>query len=154
MNKNHLLWALVAADVLLSFATIGAEMFFGWTFPPPLAEFVRQRFSQLPGPGNAIQLVVLAACVVCAFGAWIGLVSYWRSARRLYLVSFALWLFLILISGPSVMNPVAATIRVMNAMVGGVIIGLVYFSELSHRFERSSLEIAAPAGISLDTHRA
>lgn len=154
MNKSQLLWTLVAADVLLSFSTIGAEMFFGWTFPPPLAEFVRHRFSQLPGPGNAIQLVGLAACVLCSFGAWIGLVSYWQSARRLYLVSFALWLFLILISGPSVMNSVAAMIRVMNAMVGGVIIGLVYFSELSHRFERGPVENVAPAGVSLGTHRA
>jgi hypothetical protein len=154
MNKTHLLWTLVAADVLLSFGTIGAEMFFGWTFPPPLAEFVRHRFAQLPGPGNAFQLVLLAACVVCAFGAWIGLVNYWRPARRLYLVSWAIWLLLILISGPSVMNSVAAMFRVMNAAVGGVIIGLVYFSELSHRFERVPVETAAPSGMSLDTHRA
>jgi len=154
MNKAHLLWTLVAADVLLAFATIGAEMFFGWTFPPALAEYTQQRFSQLPGPGNAVQLVLLAACVVCALIAWIGLVNFWRSARRLYLVSCAIWLLLILISGPSVENSVAAMIRVMNALVGGAIIGLVYFSELSHRFDGGSVEHAAPAGMSLDTHRA
>ena len=45
MNKSHLLRMLVAADVLLAFASVGAEGFFGWTLPSPLAEYARNRFS-------------------------------------------------------------------------------------------------------------
>jgi hypothetical protein len=36
MNKRHLLWILVAVNVLLTFASVGAEGFFGWTLPPVL----------------------------------------------------------------------------------------------------------------------
>ena len=82
-----------------------------------------------------------------AFAAWIGLVSYWWVARRLYLFSLATWMLLILLSGPSVMPSVAAVIAVMNALVGGIILGLVYFSDLAPRFERGSVERAAANNI-------
>src|SRR5262245_41323042 len=123
MNKTHLLWILVAADVLLAFASVGAEAFFGWTLPPALAAYTRLRFSRIPGPGEAFQLVLLATTVLCAFGAWIGLASFWRHARRLYLVALATSLLLILVSGPSVKTSVAAMFTVMNALVGGAING-------------------------------
>ena len=154
MNKSRLLWMLVAADVLLAFASVGAEMFFGWTLPPALAEYTRLRVSRLPSPGDVFQLVLLAVCVTSAFAAWIGLVSYWWVARRLYLFSLATWMLLILLSGPSVMPSVAAVIMVMNALVGGIILGLVYFSDLAPRFERGSVERAATAGINAGAHRA
>ncbi len=63
---------LVAADVLLAFASVGAEMFSGWTLPPSLADYTRSRVSRLPGPGDAAQLLLLVTCVSCAFAAWIG----------------------------------------------------------------------------------
>ena len=153
MNKSRLLLMLVAIDVLLAFASVGAEMFFGWTLPPPLAAYARHRVSRLPGAGDAFQLLLLGTCVLCAFGAWLGLVNYWRPARRLYLVSWGTWMLLVLLSGPSVKPSVAAMIGVMNALVGGVIIGLVYFSELAQRFERPSVERTAPAGVALGAER-
>ena len=151
MNKNHLLRMLVAVDVLLAFASVGAEGFFGWTLPPSLAEYERTRFS-ISGPADVIQLFLLATTVLCAFAAWIGLVSYWRFARRLYLVSWAIWILLVLLSGPSVKPSVAAMFSEMNAMVGGAILGLVYFSDLARRFERAPVERMAPA-TSLGTDR-
>ena len=155
MNKNRLLWMLVAADVLLAFASVGAEAFFGWTLPPSLAEYKHTRFTgfSISSAGDVIQLLLLATTVLCAFGAWIGLVSYWRFARRLYLVSLATWILLILLSGPRVTTSVGAMFGVMNALVGGVILGLVYFSDLACRFERASVERMAPA-TSLGTDRA
>jgi len=153
MNKNRLLLMLVAADVLLAFATIGAEMFFGWTFPPPLAEYAQHRFNRLPAGGDVIPLLLLVVSVCTAFVAWIGLVNYWRLARRLYLVSWGSWILLRLISGPSVMNSVAATVTELDALVGGAILGLVYFSDLAHRFERAPVEGAAPAGMNLGADR-
>ena len=155
MNKSRLLGALVAANVLLAFASVGAEAFFGWTLPPSLAEYNHTRFTgfSISGAGDVIQLLLLATTVLCAFAAWIGLVSYWRFARRLYLVSWATWILLILLSGPSVKPSVAAMFGEMSAMVGGVILGLVYFSDLARRFERAPVERMAPA-TSLGTDRA
>jgi hypothetical protein len=154
MNKSRLLWMLVAADVLLAFASAGAEMFFGCPPPPPLAEYTRLRVTRMPAWGDVIPLILLGTCVLSAFAAWIGLVTYWSFARRLYLFSLATWILHTLISGPSVKTSVGATIGMMNALVAGAIIGLVYFSDLALRFERAPVERTAPAGVDLGAHRA
>ena len=156
MNKNRLLWMLVATDVLLAFASVGAEGFFGWTLPPPLAEYNHTRFTgiSISRVGDVIHLLLLATTVLCAFAAWIGLVSYWRFARRLYLVSLALSILLILLSGPRVETSIGAMFSAMNALVGGVILGLVYFSDLARRFERAPVERVTPAETRLGTDRA
>jgi hypothetical protein len=148
MNKSRLLVVLVVVNVLFAFASAGAEAFFGWTLPPALADYARLRFDRLPAPGEVVQFVLLATTVLTAFTSWIGLVSYWRFARPLFLVSLAIDVLHTLVSGPSVRTSVGAMFSVMDATVGGVIIGLVYFSDLARRFERASVETTAlpPAG--------
>ena len=153
MNKSRLLVVLVVVNVLFAFASAGAEAFFGWTLPPALAEYTRLRVSHLPSPGEVIQLVLLVTTVCFAFVSWIGLVSYWRFARPLFLVSSAIWILHILVSGPSVRTSVGAMFSVMDAMVGGAIIGLVYFSDLARRFERAPVETAAHPPASSETIR-
>jgi hypothetical protein len=68
--------------------------------------------------------------------AWVGLVSRWWVARRLYVMGWASWLALVLFSGPSVLNPVGAFITTLEALVAGSIFGLIYFSDLARHFER------------------
>jgi hypothetical protein len=156
MNKSRLLWVLVAANVLLAFASAGAEGFFGWTLPPPLAEYSRTRFSAFSiwHPGDLFHLALLATTVCFAFAAWIGLVTFWRYARRLYVVSCFFSMLLVLLSGPHVQTSVGAMFNEMSALVGGVIVGLIYFSDLARRFERTSAEKPAPAGMHLGADRA
>lgn len=153
MNKSRWLYALVAANVLLAFASAGAEGFFGWTLPPSLAEYGRVRFTHFPGPGESMRLFLLATTVLCAFGAWTGLVTHWRHARRLYVASLALSVLLTLVSGPSVRTSVGAMFAELDALVAGAILGLVYFSDLARRFEAGSVPEAA-AQMSLGTDRA
>ena len=43
--------------------------------------------------------------------------------------------------------------REMNALVGGAIIGLVYFSDLAQRFERGAVERTTPAAMNMGTDR-
>lgn len=150
MNKSRLLYALVIADVFLAFGSVGSEAFFGWTLPPAVHDYVHQRFTGLPGLGDVLPLMVLATTVLCCFAAWIGLVSYWPHARRLYLVASGLWVFHVLIAGPSLKPSISEAITVVNAMVGGAIIGLVYFSSLAQRFERPA---DVPAAESFGAHR-
>lgn len=156
MNKQRLLWVLVAADVLLAFGSVGAEGFFGWTLPPALADFEHARFSSfsLSSPESVIHLLMLAATVLCAFAAWIGLVSLQPFARRLYLVSIAMSMLLILVSGPSVRTQVGGMFRAMSELVSGAILGLVYFSDLAHRFERPSAPRSAPTETNAAPQRA
>ena len=151
MNKSRLLWVLVALDVLLAFGSVGAQAFFGWTLPPVLQEFAHERFARWPG---AFRIALLGACVALAFTSWIGLASFWRHARRLYLASLAVYLLFVLISGPVVLASVSAMVRVVHGLVAGMILGLVYFSDLARRFEQPAIPGAAPAGVNLGAGRA
>jgi hypothetical protein len=151
MDRQRLLWILVVANILLAFASVGAEGFFGWTLPPALAAYDHARFvrSPLSNPGITFQCVVLAALTLCAFAAWIGLLNFWRLGRRLYLVCMALSVFLALISGPMVVTSVGAAFRLMDGLVSGAVLALVYFSDLARRFEHGAAEGRAPAGVHL-----
>jgi len=131
MDKSRLLWILVAADVLLAFGSVGAEAFFGWTLPPALADHNRTT-----GTG-AVQLLLLVLATIGAFVAWIGLVSFWRAARGLYLFALASGVVLTLASGPRVTTSVGEAFSALNMLISGAILGLVYFSDLSRRFERA-----------------
>ena len=156
MNKSRLLWILVIADILLAFGSAGAEALFGWTLPPALREFQHQRFHVNPiaGAFGAFRALLLAITVLAAFGAWIGLLGFWRHARGLYLFSIATWLLFTLLRGGSVDTSVAAVFKALNGLVSGAILGLVYFTELAQRFEHRSAGRSAPVGANFGTHRA
>ena len=149
MNKERLLWVLVAADVLLAFGSAGADGFFGWTLPPVLRDYAHQRFTHAWGPGDVVHLALLTITVCAAFAAWIGLLNYWRFARGLYVFSWASWIVLTLVSGASVRPSVSEVFSELSALMSGMILGLVYFTDLAHRFERRSPATAAPAGANL-----
>ena len=156
MSKTRLLWILVGVHVLLTFASVGAEGFFGWTLPPVLAEYSQSRFSAWPfsSAGSVFQLLLLVAATCTAFAAWIGLVCFWRGARRLYVASWVLGTLLTLSSGARVDTSIGAMFGELGAVVGGVIFGLIYFTDLARRFERAPADPAVSIGSSLGAHGA
>jgi len=141
MSRERTLVWLVAADVFLAFSGIGVEMFFNWTLPAPLREYAHGS-----GAFSLCQFGLLALWAMTslsAIAAWVGLLNYWWFARRLYVISCAAWLTLILCSGPSVATPLSHMLHMLNALVGGMILGLVFFSDLSNRFERNAAAVAS-----------
>ena len=147
MNLRRLLWILVVANIFLAFASAGAEGFFAWTLPASLANYHHERFAEMPWSsfGGTFHFVVLAVVTLCAFASWIGLLSSWRFARRLYVVTLAMSLFLTLISGPSVTTSIGAAFRMLDGLVSGALLGLVYFTDLARQFERRPAERTATA---------
>ena len=141
MSKSRLLWILIAADVLLAFGTVGAEAFFTWTLPSELAEY-RNSVDV-----SAFRLFWLGMTTLSAFVAWAGLASFWRPARGIYLFAQATWVLFALISGPQVTTSVGVAFSIVNTLVSGLIIGLVYFSDLARRFERTSLGRSEPVAV-------
>jgi hypothetical protein len=96
----------------------------------------------------------LVTTSLAAFAAWISLVFFWRGARRLYIASWVLGTMLTLVSGARVDTSLGAMFGELSAVVGGVILGLVYFSDLGRQFERSPAEQAGSVGTNLGAHRA
>ena len=143
MSRERALVWLVAADVFLAFSGVGVEMFFNWTLPGPLREYAHgsHGFSL----SRFVVLALWAMTSVCAIAAWVGLLNYWWFARRLYVISCVAWLSLLLCSGPSVATPLSHMLHTLNALVGGVILGLIFFSDLSTRFDRSASPVTSGA---------
>ena len=147
MSKSRLLWILIAADVLLAFGTVGAEAFFGWTLPSELAEYRNSLET------TAFRLFWMGFTTLSAFVAWVGLASFWRPARAIYLFAQATWIIFALISGPQVTTSVGIAFSLLNTLVSGTIIGLVYFSDLARRFERTSLGHSEPVAAHFGTRQ-
>ena len=145
MNRERALTVLVAADVFLVFTSMGVEMFFSWTLPAPLRDYIR--WSGNFGFRQFGMLTVWGLISVCAIAAWVGLVSRWWFARRLYVIACAASITLLLFAGPAVYTPLGAMLERLNWLVGGSILGLIYFSDLSRHFERSPARVTngAPA---------
>ena len=156
MNHQRLLRILVVANILLAFGSAGAEGFFGWTMPSTLAAYTHARFVEPPwsNPAAAFRFVVLAVLCLTSFAAWIGLLSSWRSARRLYLACIALSVFLTLISGPVVTTSIGGVFHMLDGLVSGAVLGLVYCTDLARRFERASAEPTTAAAMNLNPRQA
>ncbi|TMQ56801.1 MAG: hypothetical protein E6K72_04355 [Candidatus Eisenbacteria bacterium] len=139
MSKERTLVVLVATDAFLAFSVCGVEAFFQWTLPSPLREFVGG--SGHPSFRQFGMLWLWGLTAACAITAWIGLVNYWWFARRLYIASMTATLLLRLASGPVVMTPLGAMLDTLDWAAGGAILGLVYLSDLSRRFERRTVPV-------------
>jgi hypothetical protein len=81
------------------------------------------------------------AVVVTTVLAWIGLLNLLRPARSLYLASWAGYFVLLLLSGPGA--SLSFVLEMMTALVGGAILGMIYFSELAAKFRPLSEWVAA-----------
>ena len=139
MRNDRALLILVLADFALVMFTIAAEFALRSTLPHPLRGFASS-------PEWSLADIALFPWWFAIVGAtvvsWIGLLNYWWPARMLYVGAWVAWLVLVALSGPSVMTAVGAAIETAEHLVGGLIIGLVYFSDLSRRFEEGDLETA------------
>ena len=147
MSRERALVLLVGADVFLAFTRMGVEAFFSWTLPGPLRDYVHWSGGVTFHGVGLLALWGLTA--TCAIAAWIGLLNYWWFARRLYVAALIATLTLMLCSGPAVDTPVGAMLDTVNSLIGGMILGLVYFSDLSRRFERSSARVTDGARASV-----
>ena len=133
MNKERALVVLVALDVFLVFASMGVEAFFSWTLPEELRD--HHGFGVF-GLRTLGMLSLWGITAACAITAWVGLINHWWFARRLYVVACVASLVLTLGAGPAVSTPLGAVLDRLDWLVGGAIVGLIYFTDLSRHFER------------------
>jgi hypothetical protein len=132
MNKKHVLWFLIVANILLAFGSVGAEGLFAWTLPPGLAAYRHEGW----GLAGALRLMFVGLTALVGLASWIGLASFWRHARGLFVFAIALDISFRLVAGPLVTPSIGAAFRMAEAIVTGMILGLVYFSDLARAFEK------------------
>lgn len=133
MRLERILGGLILCDLVLGIATIVTEKISVPFLPEPL-----RAYAAASGPGDRVLFALWVAIVVSTVLAWIGLLNLLRSARAVYLGSWCAYLLYVVLTGPTVMSPLGSVLDAAMAMVGGAILGLVYFSELRLRFQTLS----------------
>ena len=136
MNLRRVLTALIVADVFCAFATMGAAMFFHWSLPALLQPFAGSHSFEGTGLFGSLRVLLGATSVGCTLVAWVALPNLWWFGRRLYSIAWASWVLHALVGGASVLSGPGAMFTMLGSVVGGAILGLVYFSDLRRSFER------------------
>jgi hypothetical protein len=116
MTESKTLDRLIMADVLLALLSVA------WS---AAAEPPRPS-----GPAFVLWILVCATTV----GAWIGLLSRLRPARALYAASWLGYLALVGLRGGGAGSSIDALLDLAAGLVGGMILALVYFSDLRTQF--------------------
>jgi len=139
MRNDRVLFFLVVADFILVMLTFAGSFLLDSTLPQPLRDFTSFRQSNLP---HIVWFPLWVGIAVATLASWIGLLNYWWVGRILYVGTWTAWILLVAASGPSVTTAAGATIETLEHLVGGAIIGLVYFSDLAKRFDQAELDVA------------
>jgi len=123
---------LILADVALAVASIAASAVSG---TPPLH-------------GSALVFGLWMAVCAGTVGAWILLFLRFRAGRVLYAASWAGYLAVIALRGGGATSALDGVLDLATGLVGGMILALVYLSELRHEFRGRRPEGAQtqPAG--------
>ena len=131
MRLERTLNILILSDVLLVALSIVADWTLDFLLPQPLRTYVAAEGICF---ANSFLMVLWVNVALGTTLSWIGLLNLVRGARALYLWSWIGHLVLTLLSGPVVSAQAAQVLQILGALVGGIIIGLIYFSELRGSF--------------------
>jgi hypothetical protein len=125
--------ALIVVEFVSNLLAISADLALESTFPEPLQEFLLTREQ---GPLSAATLLVFGALFIALVVSWISLWLLKPWARMLYTAVVIIFLVFTLFLGPVVTSSPGEVLSTISTLASGVILGLVWFSELRTRFER------------------
>ena len=135
MAPLTVLRTLIIVELVSALLGIYADIALQSTFPRELQVYL---FTQSQGPfstGEALKVVVLVAFIVALVVAWVGLWFVKRWSRTLYVTVVIISLVLTLFLGPVVTSALAAALYSISSLAAGVMLGLLWFSELRSTFE-------------------
>jgi len=141
----QLLRGLIAATVVLTVASVVADMFWKQSLPEPVrdlldAEDERSMTSLDVVLLNAV-LILLLACAVSLAGLW----KLWRPARWLYTLVLLIGpLFYFAFDSFAWFTPAGAFFNDFLMLLGGAILALIWCSDLSVHFQKSNKPADAP----------
>lgn len=131
---RRLLRRLVLIEIVLTFIVIAVSVFQTYLLPPVLQEFERQAAERF-GLREIALLCLAVPVFILLIVTWIALFRGWRSGRLLYTVLWLAGLPLLLLAGPSVHSPLYSVVETASSVLGGIILGFLYFSEIRHLYE-------------------
>jgi hypothetical protein len=130
---------LVAVEILLTIAVVVAGFAEVSFLPPLLREFRNQAYATFRIT-DLLLLVIALPMFVLMIVAWIALWRRWRSGRILYTIVWISCVPIILLAGPSASSAISNLLNSVATLVGGIVLGFLYFSDIRHLYERPNSE--------------
>jgi hypothetical protein len=138
VSKERILRALLVADIAITILAVPYALVDDRLLPPALQAYAAAQ-SEAPLSLQETVLVTLALPLLAlVLVAWIGLFRWWRVAPALYLTACVGAVAILLMGGPTVETALSTAADTSNSIISGMILGLVYFSELRERFGASA----------------
>jgi hypothetical protein len=133
MKRERVLSLLILSEFVLFALSVVSDYALKPFLPSALRAYLIDQSAASPFADTMLtsMWIIVAASTILA---WIGLLNLIRAARALYLTSWAAYLILLLLRGSVVGTAASFAIQMMMALVGGAIIGVIYFSDLRARF--------------------
>ena len=135
MPLKTLLRVAILAEVLLGVFGTLLDIALESRLPEPLRNFLATESESWSATDNFMLCVGVPMLMAMIVG-WIGLWRLWRPARPIYLCSWLTGLLLTSFTGPVVSSAVAQMLFDAATLFAGLILGLIYVSDLRNAFER------------------
>lgn len=139
MDKIRALRLLVIADILVTAIGIVLGLTLERFLPEPLRLYLDAEMNAPIGPSEIAFLVLAIPFAITMMVAWIGLLRVWRHAPSLYLVATAGMIAFEVLSGPTVMTSFESALQSASSVLSGVILGILYFSEIGESYRLSGM---------------
>jgi hypothetical protein len=134
MRPVTILRTLIIIEIVSTLLGMYADIALEATFPPELRAYLLTQSQGAFGAKETLTAVILAAFLVALVVAWVGLWFMKRWARTLYTTLVVIGLVLTLFLGPVVTSAFAAALYSIATLAGGVMLGLLWLSELRVEF--------------------
>ena len=134
---------LVTVEILLCVIGMGLAFFDIHLLPPALQQFQREQVES----ASVIDIVTLCLAIpllIFAIIGWVALFRGWRSGRMLRVILIVASVPIAFLQGPTVQSSLFSTIESLAALVGGVILGFLYYSDIRHLYEKPGTEMPQP----------
>jgi hypothetical protein len=125
---------LIVAEIALSAlyaVVVGAQDAF---LPPALREYEESRAAAALTLHDGIMLAIAVPGLALLMISWVALWRDWRSGRLLYTIAWASGLAVAFLGGPVVETAIGKALDTTASVVGGLTLGLLYFSDLRWRY--------------------
>ena len=135
MRARAALRWLVIVSFLLGAFVIAVGFLQTPFLPEALQQFERDSAASTLSLRDLLLLCFAVPLLIFSIVVYVALWCGWRSGRRLYTISLVLSIPLCLMLGPQVESALLYTFEGVAWLVAGLILGLLYFSELRDFYE-------------------
>lgn len=138
MKFVRILRFFVVCEIILVSFTVASDYWLQRTLPPELQEYLKNEETGLTFVPAVYLFYSFILVIICQIIGWIGLWRLWAPGRIFYTCAWCAGIVYVGIMGPSVNPGLTSALNDAVGVVGGMIFGLIYFSDLRFDFRRKS----------------